>query len=122
MSFYWGNRNTGRLMVSFEVTAQSVTGSGAESRSFVENWIFDEKLHALSKIRKFSPCLSQEHLPREVGTWRQREEVSELPSVSVWTHSGFEFSGLLRKLVFSSQGRVPGQEVPHRNFVKDVLH
>lgn len=37
MSFYWGNRNTGRLMVSFEVTAQSVTGSGTESRSFVEN-------------------------------------------------------------------------------------
>lgn len=86
MSFYWGNRNTGRLMVSFEVTAQSVTGSGAESRYFVENWIFDEKLHALSKIRKFSPRLSQEHLPREVGTWKQREEVSELPSVSVWTH------------------------------------
>lgn len=47
-------------MVSFEVTAQSVTGSGAESRSFVENWIFDEKLHALSKIREISPHLSQE--------------------------------------------------------------
>jgi len=42
-------------MVSFEVTAQSVTGSGTASMSFVENWIFDEKLHAPSKIRKISP-------------------------------------------------------------------
>lgn len=62
-------------MVSFEATAQSVTGSGTESRSSVENWIFDEKLHAPSKIRRISPYLSQEFLPREVGTWRQREEV-----------------------------------------------
>ena len=83
MSFYWRNRNTGRLMVSFEVTAQSVTGSGTESRSFVENWIFDEKLHALSKIRKILPHFSQDYLPRKVATWRQREEGSELTLLSV---------------------------------------
>lgn len=85
-------------MVSFEATAQSVTGSGTESRSVVENWIFDEKLHALSKIRKISPHLRMNYLPSEVGTWRQREEDSELTSASLCvlflherTHSSSEF-------------------------------
>lgn len=85
-------------MVSFEATAQSVTGSGTESRSVVENWIFDEKLHALSKIRKISPHLRKNYLPSEVGTWRQREEDSELTSASLCvlslherTHSSSEF-------------------------------
>lgn len=53
-------------MVSFEATAQSVTGSGAEFRSVAENWIFDEKLHALSKIQEISPHFCQKFLPRVV--------------------------------------------------------
>jgi len=53
-------------MVSFEATAQSVTGLGAESRSVAENWIFDEKLHAPSKIQEISSRFSQKYLLRVV--------------------------------------------------------
>lgn len=88
MSFYWGNRNTGRLMVSFKVTAQYVTGSGAESRSFVENWIFDEKMHFL-KLGNF-------HLTSARSTFQRRWEPGGREKRSLNSHQFL--SGLILAL------------------------